>query len=207
MDNLAVKIREKIVDLQDELERGIEERRKQFKYHLEQKRVVFELEVIARHRLLKMKLLHFLRASKIAAVLTSPVIYSLIIPLALLDLFITVFQYICFPIYRIPRVKRDEYVVMDRKYLEYLNIIQKVNCIYCEYGNGVIAYTREVASRTEQFWCPIKHARKAKGAHDRYYDFIEYGDSEDFSGKVRQQREKCRACEVPCGKSESLSES
>ncbi len=198
MYNLAVKIREKIGELQEEFEKGAEERRNRFRYRLEQGRVVFEQGVAARHRLLRMRLLRFLAESKIGAVLTAPVIYSLIIPLALLDLFMTVFQHICFRVYRIPRVKRSEYVVMDRKYLQYLNIIQKLNCMYCEYGNGVISYAREVAARTEQFWCPIKHASKVKDTHERYYDFIEYGDSENFPQKFREQREKCRACEEPC---------
>ena len=202
MDNLAVKIREKIGELQDEFEKGVDERRNKFRYKLEQGRVVFEHEVILRHRLLRIRLLRFLAMSKIGAIVTSPVIYSLIIPVAMLDLFVTVFQRICFPIYRIPLVVRGDFVVMDRKYLEYLNLIQKANCIYCEYANGVIAYAREIASRTEQFWCPIKHAHKAKNMHDRYYDFIEYGDSDDFSKKVHEQRDKCRACEEPCVKAE-----
>jgi hypothetical protein len=200
MDNLSVKIREKISELQEEFEQGVEERRRKFRYKLEHGRVVFEQEIVARHRLLRMKLSRFLAQSKIGYVVTAPIIYSLIVPIAMLDLFLTVYQNICFRIYRIPLVKRGEYVVMDRKYLQYLNAIQKLNCIYCEYGNGVIAYAREVASRTEQFWCPIKHARKVKEAHDRYYDFVEYGDSEDLETKMDQQREKCRACEAPCGK-------
>ena len=200
MDNLSVKIREKISELQEEFEKGVEERRLKFRYTLEQGKVVFEQGMIARHRLLRMKLLRFLAQSKIGAIVTAPVIYSLIIPISMLDLFMTIYQNICFRVYGISLVKRSEYVVMDRKYLQYLNIIQKMNCIYCEYSNGVISYAREVASRTEQFWCPIKHARKVKHTHDRYYDFIEYGDSEDFPAKMREQREKCRACEEPCGK-------
>jgi hypothetical protein len=196
VDNPAVnKILDKINELQDEFEKGIEERRRKFRYHMEQQKVVFDLEAIREHLLHRVKLAKYLRQSKILAAVTAPVIYSLIIPLSLLDLFITLYQWICFPVYQIPRVKRREYVVMDRKYLAYLNVVQKMNCIYCEYGNGVIAYAREVASRTEQFWCPIKHARKIKGVHDRYYDFIEYGDSENFAGKVHDLRDKCRACE------------
>jgi hypothetical protein len=198
MDSLAVKIREKISELQDEFEKGVEERREKFRYRLEHGKVVFEQGVIARHRLLRMRLSHFLRQSKIGAVITAPVIYSLIIPISLLDLFITIYQNICFRIYGVPLVKRSEYVVRDRKYLQYLNIIEKINCMYCEYSNGVISYAREVASRTEQYWCPIKHAHKVKAAHDRYYDFIEYGDSDDLQAKMDQQRDKCRACEAPC---------
>lgn len=29
------------------------------------------------------------------------------------------------------------YVVFDRRHLAYLNAIEKLNCAYCEYGNGV----------------------------------------------------------------------
>lgn len=192
------RLRSIIGQLQDEIERELEQKRIEFRYRIEQKRVIFEQGVVAQHRLLRMKILRFLRESKILAIVTAPVIYSVIIPLALLDLFITVYQHICFRVYNVPLVVRGEYVVMDRKYLAYLNWIEKLNCIYCEYGNGVIAYAREVASRTEQFWCPIKHARKIKGVHERYYDFIEYGDTQDFRKKLGDQREKCRACETPC---------
>ena len=65
MDNLAVKIREKISELQEEFERGVEERREKFRYRLEQGKVVFEKEIITRHRLLRMKLLRFLSQSKL----------------------------------------------------------------------------------------------------------------------------------------------
>lgn len=198
MDSLAVRIREKISELQDEFEKGVEERRQKFSYTLEKGKVVFEQGVEARHRLLRMKLLRFLRESKVLPIVTCPVIYSLIIPISMLDLFMTIYQHICFRVYNIPRVKRSEYVVMDRKYLQYLNIIQKLNCVYCEYSNGVISYAREIASRTEQFWCPIKHARKVKHTHDRYYEFLEYGDSDNFLVKMDEQRDKCRACEEPC---------
>jgi hypothetical protein len=59
-------------------------------------------------------------------------------------------------------------VVIDRHRLGYLNPVQKLNCVFCGYGNGVIAYAREITARTEQYWCPIKHALKVKGSHDRY---------------------------------------
>lgn len=199
MENIVFKLRGIIDQLQDEIEGELEQKRIQFKYHLEQKRVVFEQEIEEQHRLLRMKILKFLKESKILAIVTAPVIYSLIIPIVLTDLFVTVYQNICFRVYQIPLVRRDEYVVMDRKYLSYLNWIEKLNCIYCEYANGVIAYAREIASRTEHFWCPIKHASKVKGMHERYYDFIEYGDTRDFREKLKSQRDKCRACEAPCG--------
>ena len=98
----------------------------------------------------------------------------------MLDLFVTVYQWVCFPVYRVPHVCRGDYVVIDRQNLAYLNGIEKVNCVYCGYSNGVLAFAREVASRTEQYWCPIKHARRAKGCHSRQCLFCEYGDADGF---------------------------
>jgi hypothetical protein len=46
-------------------------------------------------------------------------------------------------------------ISFDRRKLAYLNAIEKLNC---DYANGILTYAREIASRTEQFWCPIKHA-------------------------------------------------
>jgi len=76
----------------------------------------------------------------------------------------------------------------------YLNLIEKFNCFYCAYGNGVAAYTREVAARTEQYWCPIKHARRIRAAHDRYPKFFDHGDAEAFRqglSRLRRQYEDC----------------
>lgn len=195
MEKIIAGLRQRIETLQDEIEQEIDRKRDEFRYRIEQRRVVFEHEVTERHRALRMKISKFLRTSKIPYILTAPLIYSLIIPFVLLDVFVTVYQQVCFRVYGIPLVKRSEYVVMDRKYLQYLNWIEKLNCVYCEYGNGVISYVREVAGRTEQFWCPIKHAKKVKDAHSRYLEFIEYGDTEDFHQKLEAQRGRCRACE------------
>jgi hypothetical protein len=43
---------------------------------------------------------------------------------------------------------------------------------------------REVAGRTEQYWCPIRHARRIRGAHPRYSEFVEYGDAEGYKRKL-----------------------
>jgi hypothetical protein len=110
--------------------------------------------------------------------------------LLLIDLFVTTYQAICFPIYRIPKVKRSDYLVFDRADLPYLNAIEKFNCFYCSYGNGVAAYFREVAARTEQYWCPIKHARRVRSAHDRYPKFFDYGDAEAFQQGLSRLRKQ-----------------
>ena len=64
----------------------------------------------------------------------------------------------------------------------------KLNCHYCACGNGVLACVAEVAGRTEQYWCRIKHALRVKSMHNRYRFFFDYGDAESY----RQQIEKVR---------------
>lgn len=140
-------------------------------------------EFLRQQRRYKTGLFRFLARSRLLVILTSPIIYAGWIPFLLMDLFITLYQSICFPIYRIPKVKRADYVLMDRGDLPYLNLIEKFNCLYCSYGNGVAAYTREVAARTEQYWCPIKHARKVIAAHEHYVGFADFGDADTFRRK------------------------
>lgn len=41
-------------------------------------------------------------------------------------------------------MRRGDYIVVDRHHLAYLNVIQKINCVYCGYGNGLIAYARKI---------------------------------------------------------------
>jgi hypothetical protein len=113
----------------------------------------------------------------VAAALTVPVIYSLALPFVILDLWVTAYQRICFPIYRIRQVARRRFFVIDRHRLPYLNAIEKLHCTYCSYANGVLAYTGEVAARTEAYWCPIKHGRRAPSTHRLYRGFFGYGNA------------------------------
>lgn len=110
-----------------------------------------------------------------AVALTSPLIYSLIIPFALTDLWVSLYQAICFRAYGIEQVERRAYFKLDRTKLPYLNSIEKLSCFYCSYVNGVIAYVREVSARTEQYWCPIKHETDPLDPHQRYAQFSAYG--------------------------------
>ena len=77
----------RIRELEDELEQEVRRRREQFKYRIEGKRITFEDAPRARHRKLKRGILQFLRESGFMEVITSPFIYSLIVPLALLERF------------------------------------------------------------------------------------------------------------------------
>jgi hypothetical protein len=130
----------------------------------------------------------YLANARPLVVLTAPVIYSLIVPFVILDIWVSLYQAVCFRVYRIPQVRRGQFLVFDRAGLAYLNAVEKLNCAFCSYANGVIAYVREVAARTEQYWCPIKHARRVLGAHARYAGFEEYGDGETYHAHLKRLR-------------------
>ena len=179
--------------LERQLEVMLARRRVELNYQVHDGIVHFEHVVIAKHRLLKARLLSYVFGARPAMILTAPVIYALIIPVLLLDLFVVVYQMACFPVYGIPRVRRVDYMAFDREQLGYLNIIEKLNCAYCAYANGVFAYVREVGSRTEQYWCPIKHARRVLGAHARYGSFVDYGDGDAYRHELEQLRAEARS--------------
>lgn len=168
---------EKVTELEGQIQQEMEERAATLRYKIEKRRVTFEKTATEAHIKLRQSLPSYLRGATPMIVLTAPVIYSVFIPFALLDLFVSVYQAVCFPAYKIEKVKRRDYVVFDRQYLSYLNWLEKLNCLYCAYGNGVVAYTREVAARTELRWCPIKHARRIKGMHPYYDEFADFGDA------------------------------
>lgn len=170
----------KIQALEKDLESAFEAQREQFHYRLERRAVRFEQEALVKQRALKQSLLRFWRRSGGLNFITAPIIYALVAPLVLLDLSLSLYQFVCFPIYGIRKVPRGDFIVFDRHHLAYLNAVEKLNCAFCSYANGVIAFGREIASRTEERWCPIKHARRVRGVHPRYYQFDDYGDAKSF---------------------------
>ena len=183
---------EEIVRLQVELDREIETRRKALGWALKEQIGEFEHGVAAQHRRLRKTLVRYFGGTSWAVVLTAPVIYSLIVPMVIVDLWVGAYQAICFRAYGIPRVKRSDYIAFDRGRLSYLNVIEALNCAFCAYANGVVAYVREVSSRTEQYWCPIKHAVKITDPHRRYYQFLEYGDAEGYRERLDAFRQRLR---------------
>lgn len=130
----------------------------------------------------------YLKKASIKNIISTPFIWSVFIPVLLLDIVVSIYQVICFPMFDIPKVKHSDYIVFDRQYLDYLNFMEKINCTYCSYFNGAIAYVQEIAARTEQYWCPIKHAKRISTLHSRYQNFINYGDAKAF----RQHKESVR---------------
>jgi hypothetical protein len=145
--------------------------------------------VRAAHRRERTGLWRYVMSSDVATLMTAPFIYSVFVPFLLLDLWITMYQAICFRAWNIGRVRRRDYFAIDRHRLAYLNGIEGLNCLFCSYANGLIAYVREIAARTESYWCPIRHARRLRGTHDRYAAFAAYGDP----GAYRQRLAALRA--------------
>ncbi len=178
--------------LEDAIEQRLDAHRAGLRYRLAKGRAVFDAEVAQLHRRLRIGLLRYLREAPWRHVLVAPVIYAVVVPIALLDLSLTVYQLACFPAWGIRRVVRGEHVVLDRHRLDYLNAIEKLNCLYCGYANGVLSFAREIAGRTEQFWCPIRHATAIRGAHAQYREFVDHGDAEGYRAQLEELRGKLR---------------
>ncbi|MCF7786855.1 MAG: DUF4769 domain-containing protein [Prosthecobacter sp.] len=190
---------EKMHLLEKEILRELQKKELEFFYEVRQGRVRFTEEARARHQLLAKRFASYIRESRFMIILTTPVIWACFIPIALLDVAMIVYQAVCFPVYGIPKVKRRDYLKLDRRHLAYLNWAEKFNCEYCGYANGVLACATEIAARTEQYWCPIKHALRMKSMHSRYRHFFEYGDAEHY----RKQIETVRRSFEDIGKSEA----
>lgn len=184
MNVRIAEILDKIGELETELEAEFEKRRRELKYWFEKRKVRFDPKVVSEHLRLKRSLLAQIKNANFAYIITSPFIYSMIFPLVLLDSFVWTYQMVCFTAYGIPKVKRSDYFYIDRPKLAYLNLFEKFNCLYCGYAGGLLAYASEIAGRTEQYWCPIKHARKAASPHSRYNRFLEFGDAEGYKKEL-----------------------
>ena len=180
---------EKLKSVESEIEAELTRRREALRFRIENRKIIFEQDVKRLHRAIKIRSSRYFIDANPLIVLTAPVIYSLIVPIVLLDIWVMAYQAICFPVYRIPKVRRRDYLVFDRHHLAYLNTIEKINCAYCSYCNGAIAFAREVASRTEIYWCPIKHARRILGPHPHYRGFADFGDAGGFRERLEQMKD------------------
>lgn len=178
----------RIKELQAEIEADLAARQAEFMFTLEDRKVRFERIMLERHRRFRAGLFQYLAQARLRNVVSAPIIYAMFFPLLLVDLAVTFYQHTCFRLYGIPRVRRADFMLYDRNQLAYLNLIEKINCSYCAYGNGLAAYIREIIARTEQYWCPIKHAQRMLEAHSRYERFADYGDAEAFRKEIESLR-------------------
>jgi len=175
------------------MERELKRRRAELHADFEDRRVRFTREVLEQQRRFKVGLAKYVLGAKMRHLASVPFIYPVFFAILLLDLCVTAYQSVCFPLYGIPRVRRRDYLVFDRSHLAYLNLIEKFNCAYCSYATGFASYLREVIGRTEQFWCPIKHARRVMLAHPYYGGFVDFGDAPAYRRELKALRKQLSA--------------
>lgn len=175
--------------LDEQLKSAIREQESHILFKIHGKRVKFDKTMRQAHRQARRKILRWLITDRPQNLITGPIIYFMIFPMALLDLTVSIYQATCFPIYRIAKVTRRDYIVFDRHHLGYLNFYERLHCEYCAYASGLLAFASEIVARTEQYFCPIKHARKVLGMHVRYAQFLSFGDAEDYHERLEKIRE------------------
>lgn len=188
MNDRIRRILDQINALENEIQSELIERRSKFFYQIHGKRIEFERSIKETHRSIRVGVFRWFISVRPQNYLTAPIIYGMVVPLFVFDVCIMLYQLTCFPIYGIPKVRRSDYISFDHRHLAYLNIIEKFNCLYCSYGNGIMGYASEVLARTEQYFCPIKHAQKILGKHARYQYFLDYGEAVDLHRKLEEIR-------------------
>lgn len=117
-----------------------------------------------------------------------PFIYGAILPITIMDLSLEVYKNVCFRlyVYGIELPERSEYIRIDRHKLSYLKPLEKINCAYCGYANGLAAYFVKICADSESYWCGIQHEKEFEESAKRFYaqehhkDFLEYGDEEGY---------------------------
>lgn len=123
--------------------------------------------------------------------LSMPFVYSVFIPAVFLDICVEIYHRICFKLYGLPYVKRLNYIRIDRQKLSYLSWLEKINCAYCGYINGLFHYVSVIAAETEKYWCGIMHAKyKGFKAPAHHKNFLPYGDEQAYNEFVNEKGEE-----------------
>ncbi len=189
MNDKIKEILEEIEAMKQKLSEEIAEQEKHISYEIQNGYVRFEKDVFEKQKENMKNLLAWFREIPLLHLLSSPLIYAMVIPAVLLDIILFIYQQVIFRIYKFKFIKRSDYILYDHQYLGYLNPIEKLNCLYCSYFNGLMQYAAAIAARTELFFCPIKHAKKVAYEHDHYLKYFEYGDGDEYQTKLKDLRD------------------
>ena len=190
MNDKIKEIIEEIEAMKIKLGEEIAQQEKDISYEIQNGYVRFEKKVFNRQKENMKNLLAWFRDIPLLHLLASPLVYAMIIPAILFDIILFVYQQVIFRIFKFKFIKRSDYILFDRQYLGYLNSIEKLNCLYCSYFNGLMQYAAAIAGRTELYFCPIKHAKKVAYQHDYYDAFFSYGDEDKYQEKLEALRKK-----------------
>ena len=167
----------------------IDEHEKNISYEIHNGYVRFEQDVLEKQKEEMKHLWMYLKEVPLIHFVVAPLIYAMVIPAVILDLALFVYQKIVFRVFKFQSIKRSDYMVYDRHFLQYLNPIEKLNCVYCSYFNGLMHYAAAIAGRTELYFCPIKHAKKIAYTHEHYPKYFAYGDGQKYQERLEVLRQ------------------
>lgn len=189
MKSKLTKLYKEIKEKRDELFVEMERMKEKYDFEYIKGKVVFSKKQKEENKKQKTGSMRYVLWAQIRHIISMPFIYMMIVPTLIFDIFLFLYQQTCFRLYGIPLVRRRDYISYERKHLDYLNWIQKVNCLYCSYVNGIFSYAVEIGGRTEKYWCPIKHARKNKTFHNWQDHFADYWDAKWFKHTFNSNKE------------------
>lgn len=192
MNNNIKEILEDIEAMKLKLADEIDKQESHISYEIKDGYVKFEKEILTKQKEHMKNLLVWFREVPILHFLGAPVIYGMIFPVVLFDIALFIYQQTVFRIFKFKLIKRSDYILFDHHYLGYLNPIEKLNCLYCSYVNGLMLYASAIAGRTELYFCPIKHAKKIANEHIFYENFLSYGDEKEYQEKLKELRENSK---------------
>jgi len=98
MNEQIRQILSQIIELEDDLLKLIQEQQAEFNYRIEGTKVLFEKNIRKAQRRLKTGIFSFIRQSQPRNVVTAPFIYSIIVPLVILDIWIHLVSGDMFPL-------------------------------------------------------------------------------------------------------------
>jgi len=179
---------EEIETMKKKLGEEITKQEENVNYEISNGYIKFEKEMFNSQKQNMMHLWDWFREIPLQQLLSAPVVYMMIIPAVVLDIMLFVYHNVVSRVFKIKFRKRSDYVVFDRQYLGYLNVVEKLNCLYCAYFNGVMQYASSIAGRTELYFCPIKHAKKIAYKHEFYHTFLPYGDGDEYQKTLKELR-------------------
>ena len=192
MNDKIREIVEEIEAMKVKLGEEIAQQESHISYEIQNGYVKFEKDVLQKQKENMKNLLAWFREVPLVHFLTVPLIYAMVIPAIIFDVILFIYQQVVFRVFKFKLIKRSDYMVFDHQYLEYLNPVEKLNCLYCSYFNGLMQYASAIASRSELYFCPIKHAKKVMYQHEHYQDYLAYGDEDNYQEKLQELRNKSK---------------
>jgi hypothetical protein len=95
----------KMAELENEINQTLRAQENEIRFHFRGKKVIFDRSIKEAHRKLKINFFRWL-ATRPQNLITGPIIYMMIFPILLIDIFVSFYQWTCFPVYGISKISR-----------------------------------------------------------------------------------------------------